>query len=123
MDSKTTITFEGEYIFVQDSGENSYEHSLDLWKNIAKACKEHECFKILGVSNMNSYLKTIDAFKHVNIAKEAEITPDHKIAWVELNSDAFKSIKFIENVIFNRGLTQARTFLDVAKARKWLLEE
>ena len=123
MDSKTSITFEGDYIFVQVSGENSYERSLDLWKNIAKACENHQCFKILGVSNMKNPLKIIDAYNHIDIAKETGHIPYRHVAWVEMNPDAIQSLDFIETVISNRGLANVRIFSDETEARKWLLEQ
>lgn len=119
--SKISVTFEGEYILVKLTGDNSYEVSLNLWKKVIEACEKNQCFNILGVSNTNKPLKTMEAFDHINIFTEVGITQKHRIAWVEKNPEAAETFKFVETVIKNRGLGNGYLFSDISEAKNWLL--
>lgn len=121
MNSKTSVTFEGEYILVQLTGENSYEVSLNLWHKAVEACEKNKCFNILGVSRTNNPLNTMDAYNHIKIFAEAGITHKHRIAWVEKNLEAAETFRFIETVIKNRGLGTGHLFHDISEAKDWLL--
>lgn len=122
MNYSITVTFEGEYVFAQLSGQGSYQVSLQVWQEIAQVCQQHGCFNVLGVSEMNHSMTAIQAYEHKEILKEAGITSRYRIAWVEKNPDAREIVEFVETVLTNRGMFVGRVFLETADAEQWLLE-
>ena len=115
-----TIKKEKYFILVKQAGEDSYEVSLELWKEVAKACKKYQCFNILGISDTTP-LKTMGAYDHHKIFDEAKITMKHRIAWVENNSKAIEMLLFAETVLKNRGRLNGKVFANVVEAKKWLM--
>jgi len=91
-----------------------------MWKDIVAASAEHQCLSILGMSNMDRPLKLADAIDHQAIFLEAGVTIDHRIAWVQLNPEAYKMTEVVESVLLNRGLINGRLFSDEFEARRWL---
>jgi len=91
-----------------------------MWKDIIAACAEHRCLSIIGHSNMDRPLKLADAIDHQAIFLEAGVTIDHRIAWIQMNPDAFAMTELVETVLLNRGLINGRLFTDEHEARRWL---
>jgi hypothetical protein len=116
------VTFEGNFLCVRVTAESDYQTSLQFFTELARACEEYKCRNILGISN-STPLKTMEAFDHPEILKKAGFTYKYRLAWVELNPEAREMDKFIENVLANRAIIQARVFSDESEARQWLLEE
>ncbi len=50
MIARFTITLEGNYIKVLSNGDKNFEYSQRLWQAVVEACREHDCFKILGIN-------------------------------------------------------------------------
>ena len=123
MSYKITIRYGGDYLHVQHTGDDSYQISLELWHRIAKACKKHKCFNILGESNTNKLLSTMDAFNHIKIFQDAGITLKHRIAWVDNNPATKQQFRFIENVLKNRAAANGGLFENIEEAKKWLLNK
>ena len=92
-----------------------------LWHEIAAACEQHNCYRVLGIAHTSVPVEVIDGFDLARIFRELDITDKYRIAWVECNEDARDVIEFIETVLFNRGLP-GKVFDDEAAARNWLLE-
>ena len=93
-----------------------------MWKDIVVACKEHQCLSILGLSNMDQPIKLADAIDHQAIFLEAGISIDHRIAWVQLNPEAYAMTQLAETILLNRGLVNGRLFDDECAARHWLMD-
>lgn len=91
-----------------------------MWKDIIDACTEHQCYSILGLSNLDRPLKLADAIDHQAVFLEAGVTIDHRIAWVQLNPEAYKMTEVAETILLNRGLINGRLFSDEHEARRWL---
>jgi hypothetical protein len=123
MKSKIIVEYKGDYIHVRQSGEDSYEISLDMWRRIVAECEQYNCFNILGESCITQELSTLDAYHHVKIFQLAGVTHRHRIAWVHHGSDEKDIARFIENVLINRGMVNGRFFPNVEEAKKWLLGE
>lgn len=120
MNYEENISFEGEYIFVQIAGQTDYDITFNLWKNIAAACEEHNCSRILGISNIQP-MGTMHGYDHQKIFKENGFSFLYKAAWIEQNAENVATVKFIENVAINRGLLNAKVFSDLSDAKRWLL--
>jgi hypothetical protein len=122
MKNQLEITFEGEYIKVLSNGEKDLEFASRLWSQTVDACQKYDCFKILGIAETTSPVTTIEAFDHADLFKKIGITSKYRIAWVELNPEAYKTTDFIETVLSNRSLP-GRLFSDESEAKKWLMSE
>ena len=107
-------------IEVHVSGIPDRQSVSQMWKDIIAACAEHRCLSIIGHSNMDRPLKLADAIDHQAIFLEAGVTIDHRIAWIQMNPDAFAMTELVETVLLNRGLINGRLFTDEHEARRWL---
>lgn len=122
MVNELSVTFKDTYVEIISNGEKSYQSSLRLWANALKVCRENNCYKVLGIANSTKAPSTIDSYKHAELLHNFNVDFKYKIAWVELNPKEFEGIKFLENVLFNRGLN-VKLFKDIDAAKTWLLNE
>ena len=120
MVAQYTIEFVNSIIEVHVTGLPDRQSIAQMWKDIMKACEEHGCMTILGLTNMDRPLKLADAIDHQAIFLEAGVTIDHRIAWVQLNPAAYERTQLVESVLLNRGLINGRLFTDELEARRWL---
>lgn len=116
------ITFDGKFVKIISNGEKSFETSLKIWTRAIKICHKNNCFKVLGIANSTKAPTTIESYQHGALFHQFNIDYKYKIAWVELNPEAVENIKFLENVLFNRGLS-VRLFENEEAAKTWLLTE
>jgi len=115
-----SIEYVNSTVEVRASGIPDRASLTQMWKDIIAACKEHHCFSILGIANMDRPLSLADAIDHQAIFPEAGVTIDHRIAWVQEDPDARKRAEVAETVLLNRGLLNGRLFADELEARRWL---
>ena len=120
MSYQMSVTFMGVYVEVRSTGDKSYQTAVMLWQEIIRVCGEHDCYKVLGIGESTTPMPTMDAMKHTKLFQDFSITRKYQIAWVELNSEAIGSIKFVETVLLNRGPLNGKLFHDVAEAKRWL---
>jgi hypothetical protein len=78
-----SIEYVNSTVEVRASGIPDRASLTQMWKDIIAACKEHHCFSILGIANMDRPLSLADAIDHQAIFPEAGVTIDHRIAWVQ----------------------------------------
>jgi hypothetical protein len=114
------VSFEGEYVKIRSDGDKTYEYSEELWQTVGDACRKHDCYCVLGIAETTRPLPVIDGIDLPQIFQQAGITSDYKIAWVELNTDAFEAVQFLETVLVNRYFN-VRLFSEIAAAKEWLL--
>ena len=122
MRQKIIIEHKGDYIHVRQYGEDNYDISLDLWQRIVAACRQYDCYNILGESHTTE-LSTIDAYSHIEIFNLAGVTLRHRVAWVHKAAEPSAEGRFVETVLKNRGMVNGRLFASVAEAKRWLLGE
>jgi len=122
MDANFTISFEGDHIKVLSDGDKNFEFATRLWSAVADACKEHDCFRVLGIADSTSPMPALEGYQHAELFRKLGITRNYRVAWVELNPDAKDATYFVETVLFNRGLP-GRLFDSVAAATDWLLSD
>lgn len=120
MAAQYTIDFVHSIIEVRVTGVPDRASIAQMWEDIVAAAAEHQCLSILGISNMDRPLKLADAIDHQAIFLEAGVTIDHRIAWVQLNPEAYAMTELVETVLLNRGLAHGRLFTDEFEARHWL---
>lgn len=122
MENKMRIIPKRGYIHVSSNGKKDSKFAYRLWSNTVKVCRKNECFNIFGIANTSHALKLVDCYNHARLFQELGIDYKYRIAWVELNPDAFELIKFIETVLTNRGIN-VRLFSDITEAKNWLLKK
>ena len=61
MKSEIIVEYKGNYIHVRQSGDDSYQISLDMWRRIVAACEQYNCFNILGESSLTQELSDLEA--------------------------------------------------------------
>ena len=122
MEDQFQITYEGNYIQVRLQGSEDLGVASRLWPLILEACKDNDCFKVLGIAKASSPLGPMDAYNHAELFNKLGINHQYRIAWVELNPEAYEATHFAETVLNNRGLP-GRLFADVSEAKQWLLNE
>jgi len=119
MTDTMTITFEGDHIRAESRSEKSIAWSRKFWAAVVKACVENDCYKVLGISESLTVMPILDGFDHVELFRELGINTKYRIAWVELNPEAVKTVRFVDAALFNRMLP-GRAFKTEDEAKKWL---
>ena len=122
MRDEIIVEYKGDYIYAEMHGKNNYELSLELWQRIMAACKQYNCFKILGENFTTEELSTMDAYDHLRILEEVGLTLQYRVAWVDQKTPTGKGLEFVETVVVkNRGMANGRLFSNVEEAKLWLL--
>ena len=92
----------------------------ELWAAIVKACDAHDCYNILGVSDLDRPFSTVEAFGHIEVFKDVGITWRHRIAWVSKDANSEDILRFTETLLVNRGLVNGAVFNSIEEAEHWL---
>jgi hypothetical protein len=122
MDNRFEITFEGNYIKVISDGEKDYDFLERQWSEIAAACKQYDCRRVLGVAHTTKPVEAVEGYEVSRIFRDLEFTQEYRLAWVEHNAEGKDIVEFIEAVLTNRGLP-GRSFDSEAEALEWLLSD
>ena len=120
MPNKLEVSLAGDHIRVVSDGDKNYELSVDMWTQVAKLSREHQCLNVLGLASTTTPLEAVDGYDHARLFRELDMPINIRIAWVETSSDAIDIASFVELVLTNRGFS-ARVFETEAEARSWLL--
>lgn len=121
MRNNLEISFEGDHIRVISDGDKDYQFQNRLWQEVAAACEEHDCFRVLGISNTSTPLEAVESYETTRIFRDLKIDRRYRIAWVELNDESRDMAEFIVTVLSNRGLP-GQLFVTEEEAKKSLLE-
>ena len=114
------IKLDGDLIVVRLQGAENIGVASRLWPEVVQACREHNCYRVLGIADTTEPLSTMDSFDHAELFERLGINHRYRIAWVELNPDAYDATSFTEIVLSNRALP-GRLFDNVPNAKEWLL--
>lgn len=117
------ITPENGYIHIEVTGEATYKDTIEFWQKVAKACEEHQCYKILGEQNLTKTLSTSEAIDYPKLYKQSGMNEAHLIAWVDHNPRTRDTTEFIRDVLTNRFIGKGKLFNNVEDAKRWLLRE
>lgn len=117
------ITPENGYLHIQVTGEASYTDTLEFWQKVAKACEEHQCYKILGEQNLTKTLTTSEAIDYPKLYKKAGMNESHLVAWVDHNPRTKETTTFIHDILANRFIGKGKVFYNTEDAKRWLLRE
>ena len=119
MSETMKITFEGDHIRAESRSEKSIDWARQFWTAVVEACETNDCYKVLGISESLTVMPIMDGFDVVELFRELGINTKYRIAWVESNPDALKTMRFVDAALFNR-LLPGRLFMTEEEARKWL---
>lgn len=122
MEDHYQVDFDGSVVKVILKGKEDIDVASRLWADVVKNCEESSCYRVLGVAETTGPLGTMDSYHHAELFEKLGITHKYRIAWVELNAEAFKAAAFAETVLRNRGLP-GRLFSSEAEAMAWLMQE
>ena len=120
---KYSINYVNSTIEIRVTGTPDRASLTHMWKDIIGACKEHQCFSILGIVDIDRPLSLADAIDHQASFLEAGVTIDHRMAWVQEDAEGRKRTEVAETVLLNRGLLNGRLFADEFEARRWLADD
>lgn len=121
MEDHIDISFEQTHIHVRVTGRGTRDQAIRLWREIAQTCRRHNCYKVLGEQDLKIAVSTLEALDHPEIFRQAGITEQFRIAWVDLNPRTYETTDFIRNVLANRTMGQGKIFSRLDDAKKWLL--
>lgn len=115
----TKISFEDNY--VQACLNENIEKALEIehWSEIKNSCNEYSCHAILYITNTLVPINYKDILSFSDLYELYGIDSNYRIAWVELNTDAFNSIRTIQTLLSARGIP-CRIFQKIPEAKKWL---
>ena len=117
-----TVSFPEDHVRVDSYGERNLKYATALWTEVAKVCKEHDCYYVLGVSNAPGPMPITDGYDHADLFRGLGIVQKYRIAWAELNDEARVATEFVETVLNNRGLP-GKVFANEEDARQWLFSK
>jgi hypothetical protein len=119
MTNRMKVSFEGDHVRAESFGEKSLAWARQLFSEIVAVCVANDCYKVLGIGESTKPVSIMEGFEHVELFRELGINTKYRIAWVELNPNAVKTLKFIDAALFNR-LLPGRVFQTEEEARTWL---
>ena len=123
MNYEIDIEYTDDLIRVCTSGAADSRDSFELMSRIVKACKEHNCYKVLTKSGLKA-MSIMTVFDHVKMYEELEMTKNkYRIAWFVADPDMREKVEDIAAMLRNRDLVNGFVFSDYADAQEWLLEE
>lgn len=121
MKNEIVVTFEGDHVQAIANGDRDFDSLRRLWTTIRDICVEYDCTTVLGIAHTTKHVTTVEVMKVPGLVRELKMDTGYRIAWVELNPEAFGTTHFIETVLRNRGI-YVRAFDDVEAAKEWLLD-
>lgn len=120
MQNTLEISFEGDHILVISDGDKDYRHMDRVWREMAAACEQHDCYNVLGIANTSTPVEAVDGYDLPVLFRELNIDQKYRIAWVEKNEDSRDVVAFVQTVLANRGLP-GLLFETEEQAKEWLL--
>lgn len=91
-----------------------------MWEDIVAASEENNCSRILGISNLQEPMPTMDAYDHLSIFQSVGVTEKHRIAWVAGKPALLEKLRLAETVLRNRASIDIQIFESVTDAKRWL---
>jgi len=115
-----TIKYENPFLRVETQGIFDFVKVFEMWEAIFATCREHNCFKILGISNLEKPVPSMDAYDHLSLLQTTGVTQNHRIAWVAGKPELLERLRLTETVLRTRGSINIRAFDSLKAATRWL---
>jgi hypothetical protein len=117
---KLTIAQKPGYLHAVATGSNSVESMTGYLEELVRECEARGCRRVLIEERLDGpRLGTVDVYDLASGMSDRALGLFEAIAYVDVNAESDRNIKFGENVVVNRGL-QAKMFRSVEDAAKWL---
>ena len=94
-----------------------------MWADIAAACRDNDCSRVLGVSTTERAIELKDAMDFSTIFDKANLPHGLRTAWVQTNPAAVVMIELIIELTRKRFEGTGQVFSDEAEARRWLAQD
>lgn len=120
MSLRYTIEKEDSLIRVRTEGLFEFLEAYEMWEKISAACTKHECFHILGLSDLDEPLEHMDVYEYLGILESVGISRKHRLAWVAMKPELQDNLRLAEMVITNRSPINFKMFGSEKDARRWL---
>lgn len=121
MNNELQVSFEDDHVKVIANGDKNIGFAKDMWTRVTEFCEEHDCYRVLGLATSTTPLSYSEAFEVVTLFQDLSIREPYRIAWVELNADAYDSVDLTELLLRLRSYP-VRLFSDPKLAKEWLFE-
>ncbi|MCP5089517.1 MAG: hypothetical protein GY949_01195 [Gammaproteobacteria bacterium] len=115
-----TISYEHPLINVRTEGLFDYLKAYEMWEAIVASCEDNNCTRVLGISNLQEPISSMDAYDHLSIFQSVGVTDKHRIAWVAGKPNLLEKLRLAETVLKNRGSIDIQIFESVTDAKRWL---
>ncbi len=121
MDADYIIEKRADYIYIKlVANEASLERFRKVFHDAAKACKEHNCYNILGESIATVPMSITHNAQLKQVFSDNGYTPRHHIAWVSHDKEVLETAKFATMFLTKHGVATAQAFKNTDDALQWL---
>ncbi len=120
MSHRYDIAKQDSVIRVNTTGDFDFVGIFEMWEKIIAACDTHNCFRVIGLSNLDEPPAPIDSYEYMGMLQAVGLTPKHRVAWVAQNPTLFDQMLVAETVIRNRSELTVRVFETEADAEEWI---
>ena len=62
MENTLKVSFEGDHVLVLANGDKDYRYMDRLWREVAMACEEHDCYKVLGLADTRTPVEAVEGY-------------------------------------------------------------
>ncbi len=115
-----SIDAEDSVLVLRLSGVPDRASKTQLFRDVATAARQHDCYDILGLSSTEMPGTLENTLEIKDMLKAAGVTSDFRVAWVNPNAAAEVMIKLVEEMLKNSDLANMKAFQDEQSARMWL---
>lgn len=120
MSQRHTIEKIDSVIRVRTAGAFDFVNVFEMWEQIVAACQKHNCFNVIGLSNLDEPPAQIESYEYLSMLQAVGLTPKHRVAWVAENPALLDVMTLAETVIMNRSELVVRVFADLDGAERWI---
>ena len=120
MSYQISVTKLDQYLLVTVDGIETLDNVVSVWKEVAKACKRHNCRKVLFDGVLRGSGPLADIYDFGKRFNELGMPAGSQIA-VLCKEDDLGKLQFAETVVANRALVVTRNFLNKDDAEAWLM--
>ena len=118
-----SVEFAESHVEVRVSGVPDRPSVEQMWADIASACRDNNCFHVLGVSKTERAIELKHAMDYSTIFDKAHLPLGLRTAWVQTNPAAVVMIELIIEMTRKRFQGEGKVFSNEAEARQWLQQE
>ena len=120
MSLRYSIRKEDSFIEVRTEGVFNFLEAYEMWEQVVATCARHDCYRIVGHSNLDEPLPNEDAYDHLAMFDSVGINEKHRVAWIAAKPELLNNLRKAETVIRNRSDIDLRVFERQKDALRWI---